>query len=106
MGGGLLYSVRFLANRIYNQDALGLGDVKLMMSGGLWLGTQDILSAIIIGSCAGIAHGLGMAWAQKVKTGRPVPLGRFALPAGPGFIFGLLGVAIYKFHSFPFIFLS
>lgn len=105
IGGGLLYTVRFLANRVYNQDALGLGDVKLMMAGGLWLGSADILMAVIVGSCAGIVHGLGMAWAQRVKTGEAVDLSRFALPAGPGFIFGLVAVAAYKFQSFPEIFL-
>ncbi len=105
IGGGLLYSVRFLANRIYNQDALGLGDVKLMMAGGLWLGSADILMAVIVGACAGIVHGLGMAWTQRIKTGKTVDLSRFALPAGPGFIFGLIAVAIYRFHPFSEIFL-
>jgi len=106
IGGGLLYTVRVLANRVYNQDALGLGDVKLMMAGGLWLGMSDILTAIIVGSCAGILHGLGMAMRQKMRTGEPVDLGRFALPAGPGFIFGLLAVAAYKFQSLPLIIFS
>ena len=103
MGGGLLYTVRFVANQIYNQDSLGLGDVKLMMVGGLWLGPSDILSSIIIGACAGIMHGLSMAWIKKMKTGEPVNLSRFYLPAGPGFIIGLLVVAIYKFYTLPSI---
>lgn len=106
VGGGLLYIVRVFANRAYKQDALGLGDIKLMMAGGIWLGSQDILSAIIIGSCAGIIHGLCMALMQKMKTGEPINLSRFTLPAGPGFIVGLLAIGLYKFYPLPSIIFS
>jgi len=106
VGGGLLYTVRTIANFYYNQDALGLGDVKLMMAGGLWLGPSDILTAIIVGACGGIIHGIGMAIAQRIRTGEAVDLNRFALPAGPGFIFGLVAVALYKFQSLPLIIAS
>lgn len=40
MGAGVLYIVRFFGNRHYKQETLGLGDVKLMAAGGLWLGVR------------------------------------------------------------------
>lgn len=96
-GGGLLYAVRFISNRLYGQDTLGLGDVKLMMAAGLWLGGESVLLAIILGAGAGIIHGLGMALAKWKKTGKPVNLSRLSLPAGPGFIVGIIIAGMLKF---------
>jgi leader peptidase (prepilin peptidase) / N-methyltransferase len=95
IGGGLLYAVRVLANTYYKQDALGLGDVKLLAAAGIWLGPQDVLLAIIIGAICGVAHGLGLAVARKSKN-----LAALSLPAGPGFAGGILVAGIIKFSSF------
>ncbi len=95
IGGGLLYGVRFFANKYYKQDSLGLGDVKLLMAAGVWLGPHDVLLAIIIGAFAGIVHGLGLAVKRKTKN-----LGTLNLPAGPGFIIGILVAGILKFRTF------
>lgn len=97
VGGGLLYSVRFFSNRLYQQDTLGLGDVKLMMAAGIWLGGHDILSAIIIGAGAGIVHGLIIALIEWRKTKKPVRMSHLALPAGPGFIIGIIAAGMIKF---------
>ncbi len=95
IGGGLLYGVRFFANKYYKQDSLGLGDVKLMMAAGAWLGPNDVLLAIIIGALAGILHGLALALKRKTKN-----LANLNLPAGPGFIIGIIIAGIMKFRSF------
>lgn len=97
VGGGLLYTVRFFSNRLYQQDTLGLGDVKLMMAAGIWLGGHDVLSAIIFGAAAGIVHGLLIALLEWRKTKKPVRLSHLALPAGPGFIIGIIASAVIKF---------
>ncbi|MCC6597593.1 MAG: prepilin peptidase [Alphaproteobacteria bacterium] len=100
-GGGLLYLIRFAGNYFYKQDTLGLGDVKLMAAGGLWLGADGILSALIIGAIAGLLHGgivIGHSRLTKKDFG---PLSTFSIPAGPGFIAGLLIVALVKFKDLP-----
>lgn len=100
-GGGLLYIVRMAGNRFYGQDTLGLGDVKLMAAGGLWLGPEAVNAALIAGAIAGLLHGgavIGYSRLMKKDTG---PLSRFAIPAGPGFTAGLVIAALAKFYDLP-----
>lgn len=100
IGFGALYLVRAAANRIYNADALGLGDVKLIGAGGIWLGPDAIMLALAAGALAGLVHGAIHALYQKHKTGIPVDLSRLQIPAGPGFAAGLVLVGIWKFWNF------
>jgi leader peptidase (prepilin peptidase)/N-methyltransferase len=66
-GGGLLLLIRTIANRFYHEDALGLGDVKLMAAAGLGLGYPAIFMALSLGAFAGLLHGLGLAFLEKQK---------------------------------------
>lgn len=97
LGGGILYGIRFVANRIYQQDTLGLGDVKLMLTAGLWLGPDGVLMALTLGATCGLVHGVGTALAQAIVRKRPFTLSRLEVPAGPGFAVGIVLVALYKF---------
>lgn len=90
LGGGFLYVIRSVANRIYQQDTLGLGDVKLLGAAGLWLGPHYILLAITLGAFAGLMHGLGLAALHRLRTRQWPAMSHFALPAGPGFITGIV----------------
>lgn len=101
IGGGSLYMIRQAAQRFYGPDALGLGDVKLMLAAGLWLGTYYISLALAAGAMAGIAHGLGISLHHRLKTGRFLPLQTLSLPAGPGFIIGILAAGVIKFWTLP-----
>ena len=101
IGGGSLYVIRWAAQRFYGPDALGLGDVKLMLAAGLWLGTYYISLALAAGALAGILHGLGISLHYRLKTGRFLPLQTLSLPAGPGFIIGILAAGVIKFWTLP-----
>ena len=101
IGGGSLFGIRFVANYFYKTDTLGLGDVKLVAAGGLWLGAHDILIALIFGALAGVVHGLSLIGHQWLKTKKIDDLATFSLPAGPGFIIGLFAVALAKFWGLP-----
>ncbi|MFN3700002.1 MAG: prepilin peptidase [Alphaproteobacteria bacterium] len=103
IGGGLLYVIRGVANYLYNEDTLGLGDVKLLTAGGIWLGPEAILMAAALGAMAGFFHGLAIAVYTVGKAKVPMQLSKLAVPAGPGFIAGLIIMAIYKFWSLPAI---
>lgn len=100
-GGGLLYLVRMAANRHYGRDTLGLGDVKLMAAGGLWLGLDHILLAVSLGAFAGVLHGLAHAALAKRRTGKKINLNHLSIPAGPGFIVGIIVIAAIRFHALP-----
>lgn len=91
-GGGMLWLVRWGANAYYRTDTLGLGDVKLMAAGGIWLGLEHIFLAITIGAFFGVIHGIIVAWHTKSWDLRTL-----SIPAGPGFILGLLCVGGFKF---------
>ena len=102
-GFGMLYLLRFAANRIYRTDALGLGDVKLIGAGGLWLGPEGIMLAMSAGAFAGLVHGLAHALNVARKTGTRPNLSTLQIPAGPGFAVGIVIAGIYKFWGFnPF----
>lgn len=100
-GAGLLFFVRIITNNIYKQDTLGLGDVKLMGAAGVWLGMDHILLAISLGAFAGLIHGLIYGFITSHKTGEKVNFSTLSIPAGPGFIFGIVTVGVFKFHTLP-----
>lgn len=100
MGFGILYGIRYTANRLYKMDTLGLGDVKLMGAAGLWLGPDGVLMALILGAVLGMAHGLIVAFYLSRQSGKKINLNTLEVPAGPGFA---LGIAVMGFHQFlPF----
>lgn len=99
MGGGLLLLIRTVGNYFYNQDTLGLGDVKLMAAAGLWLGQDYILHALIIGAIAGLTHGIILIFIQWIKTKKLNGLSTFSLPAGPGFIVGIAAAMLAKLSA-------
>lgn len=99
-GFGILFSIRALANYLYQQDTLGLGDVKLMAAGGIWLGLEGILFALTAGSIASLLHGVGHYIYLSFKGKKPESLSKLQIPAGPGFAAGLILVAFWVFKDF------
>lgn len=89
-GAGLLYVIRFFANRHYGRDTLGLGDVKLLGAAGLWLGLDGTLEAITVGAFAGMIHGLIVAVCNSLKHKQRFSLHNLSIPAGPGFAVGIV----------------
>lgn len=101
IGGGILYVIRGFSNYYYQDDTLGLGDVKLLAAGGLWLGPDHVLIAMAVGAMAGFVHGLGVAVYIVRNAKVPLELSKLSIPAGPGFAVGIVIAAIYKFWEFP-----
>lgn len=99
-GAGLLYAIRFVANRYYGRDTLGLGDVKLLGAAGLWLGLDGTLQAITIGAFAGMLHGLAYAAYLAIKTKTKPNLSGLSIPAGPGFAVGIVAAGFILFHQY------
>ncbi len=94
-----LFFIRMGGNAYYKQDSLGLGDVKLLGGAGLWLGVEGTLFAVIAGSAAGLLHGTIVAAIKKTKTKEPFSITRLKIPAGPGFITGIIGTAFWIFKD-------
>lgn len=100
IGAGMLYTIRFFANRHYGRDTLGLGDVKLLGAAGLWLGFEATTQAITVGAAAGLVHGIFYAAWLAHRTKQKFNLRGLSIPAGPGFAVGIVCVGIYKFHPY------
>lgn len=56
--GYLLGTVMNLAFRRRSPDAIGMGDIKLLMAGGIWLGITGLSLAMIISCLAGVVWGI------------------------------------------------
>jgi prepilin signal peptidase PulO-like enzyme (type II secretory pathway) len=97
-GGGFLLLIRAAASRFYNDDALGLGDVKLMAAAGIGLGFPGTMLALCLGAMIGLIHGLFMGWAEKRRGGK-VDFARINVPAGLGLCCGIAIVMTSQFGS-------
>lgn len=96
VGGGGLYLVRLIGNKVYKRESLGLGDVKLMLAGGLWLGGLGIIWAITAGAFITLVIAFFYASFQALKTGQ-FNFTRLVFPAGPGFCIGLATLMILSY---------
>ncbi len=97
--GGLSFLfIRHLANLFYEDDALGLGDVKLMAAGGIWLGTEGILLAMASGAFASLVISVCYLLWRRARFAEPLRLMSLKIPAGPGFVLGILlsGIWVYR----------
>ena len=98
---GLLLFIRFIFNRIYKTEALGIGDVKLIGAAGLWLGTDFIFLAISLGAIMGIIHGFLYVVIIRATKDETINFATLSIPAGPGFIISIIFMGIIKFHTLP-----
>jgi leader peptidase (prepilin peptidase)/N-methyltransferase len=94
-----LFLLRAVANRLYDADTLGLGDVKLMGAAGLWLG-PDVMIAMAAGAFVSLIHGFVIAALEARKNGGGLNLSGLSLPAGPGFACGIVLAGLWKFAYF------
>lgn len=95
-----LYLIRAGANYIYKEDALGLGDVKLMGAGGIWLGPDMIMVAMSLGAFASLLHGFCVALYTARKEKLKPDFTYLQIPAGPGFAVGLIIATILQLKDF------
>lgn len=93
LGGTSLWLIRAVANKYYGMETMGLGDVKLIFAAGLWFGPQNILIAISVGAFCGVFHALILAMLKSLS------LRRMMLPAGPGFIVGIILTFIWAYKD-------
>ncbi|HNQ92620.1 MAG TPA: A24 family peptidase [Alphaproteobacteria bacterium] len=100
IGSGILYIVRFFGNRHYKQETLGLGDVKLLAAGGLWLGMEGVIMAMTVGAFAGLIHGVIVAVVRAIRDKTRPNLHRLMIPAGPGFCFGILIACLWQYLEY------
>lgn len=87
IGGGSLFLVAFLYEKLTGKEGMGLGDVKLLGMLGAFMGWKAIFPIIFISSVLGTAVGVPLMLIKKAD-------GKLAIPFGP---FLSAGAVIYLF---------
>lgn len=105
-GGGFLWIIRTIANRYYGRDTLGLGDVKLLIAGGLWVGPYYAMIALAAGAFVGMAIGLVFLalpheHPEDIAPEEGAGLLHTAVPAGPGFAGGIIIAILWMIWEWP-----
>jgi len=73
-----IWLLAILWSRLRKREMLGLGDVKLLLMLGLFLGLEQGISALLIGSVSGVLFGGGFIFLTKQKAASyELPLGSF-----------------------------
>jgi leader peptidase (prepilin peptidase)/N-methyltransferase len=94
------YGLRWLVSRYKGREAMGLGDVKLVGVGGLWLGPWALPYIMAVGGIATLI-GAGLAGAIAGK-----PVWRGEMPLGPGLALGIFGTFVAAVLKAPFLMLT
>ena len=95
INGGVFWGLRWVVSRLKGREAMGLGDVKLMAVGGLWLGPWALPYVMAF---AGLLTLVG-AGAVALATRKPVWRGE--MPLGPGLAAGILAAFIGGLMHLP-----
>ncbi len=77
VGGGLLWVVMEAYFRIRHREGMGVGDVKMMMMAGAFLGIKRTLLTIFAGSLLGSVLGIAFILARGKKSDYELPFGTF-----------------------------
>lgn len=91
----LLWSVKYVAEKILKKPALGVGDIHMMAMVGAFLGPAGALLTLMLGSVLGLLVGVPIQWVR----GRLSPLSTY-LPLG---VFLAMGAAFAHVWGQPLI---
>ena len=87
-GGGFLYLVGAIFERLTGKEGMGFGDVKLLAMIGAWLGWKSLPFIVLISSLTGTVLGGG----SLLLSGRGM---RERIPFGPFLVIGALTVFFF-----------
>lgn len=83
IGAGSLGMLAWVGERIFRQEAMGMGDVKLMGAIGACFGWRAVLFTFLVSSLSGAVVGLTLVALRRQKL-------RSAIPFGPFLAFGTI----------------
>src|SRR6185437_15573125 len=77
IGSGLLWVVSEGYFRLRGREGMGLGDVKMMLMAGAFLGAKRTLLTILAGSVLGSILGIAFILARRKQSDYELPFGTF-----------------------------
>jgi leader peptidase (prepilin peptidase)/N-methyltransferase len=97
VGGGGLYLIAFLYEKIAGQEGMGLGDVKMLAMIGAFLGARGVVVSVLLASLAGSIVGVGAIVLGRGDRKMRLPFGVFLAAGGvAAFFFGENLIARYR----------
>jgi leader peptidase (prepilin peptidase)/N-methyltransferase len=94
IGFSVFYLIRWFFYKYKKIEGMGLGDAKLMMMIGAWLGLKSILFVMFFSSVAALIVAIPLTIIKKDKR-YPIPYGCFITLAA--YLYILIGDTLYKF---------
>jgi leader peptidase (prepilin peptidase) / N-methyltransferase len=77
IGAGLLWGISEAYFRLRGREGMGMGDVKMMLMAGAFLGTKRTLLTIFAGSLLGSVLGIAFILARRKDSDYELPFGTF-----------------------------
>lgn len=77
IGAGIIYAINLIGRLVYKKDALGMGDLKLMVVCGIVCGTSGTVIALLMGILAAAFWFGGAIVLKRVRSEEYMPLGPF-----------------------------
>ena len=94
IGAGGLYIIAVAGTALFQREAMGMGDVKLMGAIGAFLGPAAPLFSLMLGSIIGSAVGLALMALGRARRDTAIPFGPY-LAAGAA-VYVLWGSALIR----------
>ncbi len=76
-GGTFMYALAVLGEKLFHQEALGGGDIKLVAGIGACLGWKGLYGTLLLGSLSGGCVGLALLMLHKKSRKDAIPFGPF-----------------------------
>jgi leader peptidase (prepilin peptidase) / N-methyltransferase len=79
VGGGGMLALAWAGEKIFKQEALGGGDVKLVAGCSALMGWPGLVGTLFLGSLFGAAAGASLILVKKLKRRDTLPFGPFLM---------------------------
>ena len=96
-GGGILWLVAFVYERLRHQEGLGFGDVKMLAMIGAFLGWPLMILTLVLASFFGSLVGLSLIASGRGDLGSKLPFGTFL--AAAAIVAALAGPDIVSWYA-------
>ncbi|MEK7449206.1 MAG: prepilin peptidase [Planctomycetota bacterium] len=97
-GGGIIYLVRIIGKFVFKKEAMGLGDVKLMVFLGTFLGWRDIIWVFLLGCIFGSVFGI-ISW--LITKDRYIAFGPFLALGAVAMMFFKEEIYYFIYNTYP-----
>ncbi len=76
-GGCIVWFIGIIGKIIFHKDSMGFGDVKLLVTIGVYVGFPDVAICLFLGICIAALFIFGGLVLKKIRFGSTIPFGPF-----------------------------